>query len=279
MVLAEDDFAPVVGATAFDFETVPGATQVATLEATDGDLADAMGGALAWTILAGGDGSLFDLTPAGVLSFKAAPDAANPGDADADGVYELQVRVTDGYNPVDADIEVRVVVPAPKLSVAGAEGAEDEGVEFTVTLSETAAADVTATWTASIGSDDTADAADLTATTTDMVTVAAGATTTRFTVPVMNDTTDEDDQTFTVTLSSVSSNALLGAATAKGTIEDDDDPPTLGIRQPRNEHDENEFLCERDGEAVGRERKDGDGDLDGVDRKRRHGAGRRTSST
>ena len=117
----------------------------------------------------------------------------------------------------------------PKLSIAGAEGAEDEGVEFTVTLSETGAADVTATWTASFGSDDTADAADLTATTTDMVTVAAGATTTTFTVPVANDTTDEDDQTFTVTLSGVSSNALLGAATAKGTIEDDDDPPTLTV--------------------------------------------------
>ena len=229
MYLVEDDFAPVVGATAFDFETVPGVTQVATLEATDGDLEDAVGGALAWTIRGGTDRGLFDLTPAGVLSFKAAPDAANPGDADADGVYELQVRVTDGYNPVDADIEVRVVVPAPKLSVAGAEGAEDEGVEFTVTLSETSTEAVTATWTASIESGDTAVAADLTATTTDMVTVAAGATTTTFTVPVANDTTDEDDQTFTVTLSGVSSNALLGAATAKGTIEDDDDPPTVGI--------------------------------------------------
>ena len=203
--------------------TVPGATQVATLEATDGDLEDAMGGALAWTIQGGTDRGLFDLTPAGVLSFKAAPDAANPGDADADGVYELQVRVTDGYNPVDADIEVRVAVPAPTLSIADAEGAEDEGVEFTVTLSATSTADVTATWTASIESGDTATAADLTATTTGMVTVAAGATTTTFTVPVANDTTVEDDQTFTVTLSGVSPSSLAQLAadpTATGTIND-----------------------------------------------------------
>ena len=120
----------------------------------------------------------------------------------------------------------------PRLSVDDAEGAEDEGVEFTVTLSEAVADEVTATWTASIESGDTAVAADLTATTTDMVTVAAGATTAKFTVPVNNDTTDEPDQTFTVTLSNPSPASLVQLAadpTARGTIEDEDDPPTVGI--------------------------------------------------
>ena len=52
----------------------------------------------------------------------------------------------------------------------------------------------------------------------------ADATSTKFTVPVTDDTTDEEDETFTVTLSNVSSNAQLAAdPTAEGTIVDDDD--------------------------------------------------------
>ena len=125
-------------------------------------------------------------------------------------------------------------VTKPTLGIADAEGAEAAGVEFTVTLSATSTEAVTATWTASIGSGDTADTADLTATTTGIVTVAAGDMTATFTVPVADDATDEADETFTVTLSGVSSNATISAtaSTATGTITDDDaavTKPTLGI--------------------------------------------------
>ena len=49
-------------------------------------------------------------------------------------------------------------------------------------------------------------------------------------MPTVQDSTVEDDETFTVTLSGVSSNAQLASdPTAKGTIVDDDDPPTSGI--------------------------------------------------
>ena len=114
--------------------------------------------------------------------------------------------------------------PAPTLSVADASDAENDGkVEFTVTLSEAAATAVTATWTASIETDDTAVAADLGTTKTGTVTVAAGNMMGTFEVPVVNDATDEGDETFTVTLSSPSSNAKLETdPTATGTIEDDD---------------------------------------------------------
>ena len=116
----------------------------------------------------------------------------------------------------------------PTLSIADAEGDEDDGVEFTATLTAAAAADVTATWTASIESGDTASAADLATTKTGPVTVTAGDVEAKFTVPVNDDTTDEPDQTFTVTLSGVSSNAQLAAdPTAKGTIIDDDTAPTV----------------------------------------------------
>ncbi len=123
-------------------------------------------------------------------------------------------------------------ITLPTLSVADASDAENDGeVEFTVTLSEAAATAVTATWTASIETGDTAVAADLGTTTTGTVTVAIGDTMGTFEVPVVNDSTDEGDETFTVTLSNVSSNAKLETdPTAKGTIEDDDATlPTLSI--------------------------------------------------
>jgi hypothetical protein len=47
------------------------------------------------------------------------------------------------------------------------------------------------------------------------------------TVPIVNDALDEDDETFSVTLSSVFGGALLGAASAVVTIVDDDPTPTL----------------------------------------------------
>ena len=115
----------------------------------------------------------------------------------------------------------------PELSVGDAEGNEGEGMAFTVTLTEAAAAEVTATWTASIESGDTAVEADLRSKTTGTVSIVAGATTGTFTVPTVDDSTDEDDETFTVTLSGVSANAQLASdATATGTIIDDDGGPT-----------------------------------------------------
>ena len=117
----------------------------------------------------------------------------------------------------------------PSLSVAAASGTEGGDVSFTATLSEAIAADLTATWTASIGITDSAVPADLGATTTAMVTVAEGSTTATFAVATVDDATDEFDKTFTVTLSDPSTAALAADPTATGTILDNDDPPTLAI--------------------------------------------------
>ena len=111
--------------------------------------------------------------------------------------------------------------PSPTPSVAAAESNEGDDIAFTVTLSEAAAADVTATWTASIESGDTAQAEDL-GSTTGTVTVTASQTTATFTVPTTDDTTDEPDETFTLTLSSPSNATLAADPTATGTITDDD---------------------------------------------------------
>ena len=99
----------------------------------------------------------------------------------------------------------------PTLSVADAAAAEGSNVSFTVTLSAADAADVTATWTASIETGDTAVAADLGATKTGTVTVSMGNTTGTFTVATVEDSTVEVNETFTVTLSGVSSNAQLSS--------------------------------------------------------------------
>ena len=120
----------------------------------------------------------------------------------------------------------------PALSVADAAAAEGEDVEFTVELSAADAADVTFTWTASLATDDTAVAGDFTdlSAATGTLTIAAGDEMAKFTVPTAEDSADEADETFTVTLSGVSANAELGSdATAKGTIRDDDDPPAVSF--------------------------------------------------
>ena len=116
----------------------------------------------------------------------------------------------------------------PTLTIADASATEGSAVEFTVTLSPAAATDVTVEYattdgTATSDSSDP-DGADYTAPTSGAeLTISAGSTSATISIATGNDTVDEDDETFTVTLSSPSSNAALGAdKTATGTIEDDD---------------------------------------------------------
>ena len=153
----------------------------------------------------------------------------------ADTSYEARVLAKNGETDSDwSDASDAVSTNAgtalPTLSIADAEGDEDDGVEFTATLTSGVSGKVTATWTASIESGDTASAADLATTKTGEVEFDENATEATFTVQVNDDTTDEPDQTFTVTLSGVSENAQLAAdPTAEGTIDDDDPAPTVDI--------------------------------------------------
>ena len=126
-VVVEDDDATPVVTTASPIVVAENATSVATLSATDADTAAAD---LSWSIPAGAaggaDAAQFALTADGVLSFTAAKDYEAPDDADADGAYEVTVRVTDGANPVDAALVVRlsdVDDVAPVLSSASVDGA------------------------------------------------------------------------------------------------------------------------------------------------------------
>ena len=111
----------------------------------------------------------------------------------------------------------------PTLSVSDASAAEGDDVEFTVSLSAASSQQVTVGYatsggTATSGTDFTAKSSTLT--------FAANVTSKTVSVATTDDTADEEDETFTLTLSSPV-NATLGDATATGTIEDDDEPPPL----------------------------------------------------
>ena len=101
---------------------------------------------------------------------------------------------------------------------------------FTVTLSQAVSQAVTVDWEATIESGDTAVLADLGTTREGTVTIAGGDTTGTFDVATVDDATEEEGETFTVTLSDPS-NATLdpNATTATGTIlaNDDTTAPSL----------------------------------------------------
>ena len=174
--------------------------------------------------------------PTGVqttLSYSAAPSDvctvdASTGALTLAGVGECVITASaapsDDYNQGTAIYTVTV----PELtlvSVWDAQAGEGEDMTFTVRLSKTTGTDVTADWTASIESGDTAVAADLGSTTRGTVTVAAGSRTGTFSVATADDATDEENETFTVRLSNLSSNSQIGDPGATGTIIDDDVSP------------------------------------------------------
>lgn len=104
---------------------------------------------------------------------------------------------------------------------------------FTVTLTEASEEPVTVNYTTSNG---TATAGSDYTATTSSVTFAPGETSKTISVPVVGDTTDEPDETFTVTLSlpatpTAPPRATIGDGTATGTIVDDD----TGVANPPNE--------------------------------------------
>jgi hypothetical protein len=76
-----------------------------TVEVTDVNAVDDLddeGEGLTYEITGGADAGLFQINPqTGELTFVTAPDFENPGDADGDNVYEVQVTVTDSNDGTD----------------------------------------------------------------------------------------------------------------------------------------------------------------------------------
>ena len=112
------------------------------------------------------------------------------------------------------------------MSVADAEATEGDPAEFAVTLSAASGQTVTVGVATSIESSDTALAGDFTAVPATTLTFMPGDTAETVMVQTTEDTLDEPDETFTLTLSSPS-NVTLGDATATGTIRDTTTMPTI----------------------------------------------------
>ena len=123
--------------------------------------------------------------------------------------------------PLSHSLSATVAGPAgiPAVSVSDASAAEGDAVAFTVSLSAASSRQVTVDYatsdgTATSGTDFTAESGTLT--------FAANETSKTVSVATTDDSVDEEDETFTLTLSSPA-NATLGDATATGTINDDDE--------------------------------------------------------
>ena len=131
-----------------------------------------------------------------------------------------------GINVAISDNDSAVVNFA-LASVSQAEGSSP--MAFTVTLSNPVASGVTLNVNSAFG---TALAADFTPITGGTVSFAASSTTPQtVNVVIANDALDENDETFSLSLSNLvaTGNVTLGAASAAGTILDDDATPTLAI--------------------------------------------------
>ncbi len=115
------------------------------------------------------------------------------------------------------------VTAPPPLSISIADASGNEGGNASFTVSKTGTGAVTLGWKASIGGSDTAASGDLGATTYGRVSFASADTSETFTVATAQDTTDESNETFTVTLTPLSGSANLTDGTAAGTITDDDE--------------------------------------------------------
>ncbi len=154
----------------------------------------------------------------GVLSHAAS--SADPG-YNGIAVAGFTVSITDNDS---------AVVGFAPAAVSQAEGMSP--MMFTVTLSNPVASGVTLTVNSSNGS---AGAADFTPIVAGTVTFAPSSMTAQtVNVTIANDALDEDDETFGLTLSGLTAtgNVSLGAASATGTIVDDDATPTLSITSP-----------------------------------------------
>ena len=111
----------------------------------------------------------------------------------------------------------------PEASIADVSGLEDSvgNLSFDVTLDTASGKEITLDYATA---DDTATAGSDYTQTNETLTFSAGETTKTIDVPVLEDGSPEEDETFTVTLSKAV-NVTIGDSTGTGTILDDDPVP------------------------------------------------------
>ncbi|TAL13198.1 MAG: DUF4347 domain-containing protein, partial [Aquabacterium sp.] len=145
-VTAVNDNTPVItsnggGATA-SVNVAENATAVTTVTATDADLPAQT---LTYSIVGGADQALFTINAStGALAFVSGRDRENPTDADADGVYEVTVQVSDGSLTDTQAISVTVTAVNDNTPVITSNGG---GASASINVAENATAVTTVTAT------------------------------------------------------------------------------------------------------------------------------------
>ncbi|HEY1140702.1 MAG TPA: Calx-beta domain-containing protein, partial [Lysobacter sp.] len=197
-------------------------------------------GNVSWTCLAAGTSTCG--TPNGIgdvsLTANIAAGAGNTitivvtGTAPASGTIGANTATvtppggTTDPVPGDNTDTVDPVPVTPTVSINSASVAEGDSVVFTVSLSGPSATDVSVTLNTANG---TAIApGDYIAQSGLTVTILAGNTTATVSVPTIEDTLFEGDETFTATISNPVG-ATIGTATGTGTITDNDTQPAVSI--------------------------------------------------
>ena len=149
-------------------------------------------------------------------------------EADEDFTLTLNNASNAGIDVGTATATITDNESTPTLTIADARATESGAVEFTVTLDPASSSDVTVEYATTDGTAtaDSADpdGADYTAPASGaQLIISASQTSGTISIATGDDTVFEADETFTVTLASPSSNAVLGTQkTATGTIENND---------------------------------------------------------
>ena len=101
----ENEHAPVFTRGTTMVDVAEGTTAVTTVVATDEDA----GQTVTFTLTGGADESKFSITPAGILTFKTAPDFEMPTDTGSDNMYEITITATDNGTPEKTAIQALTI--------------------------------------------------------------------------------------------------------------------------------------------------------------------------
>ena len=94
---------PVIDGSTTSYSVIENQTSAFTVSASDAD-----GDSLTYSISGGEDGSLFNISSAGIVTFITAPDFEVPTDSNGDNSYALTVSVTDGTASASQNFSVTV---------------------------------------------------------------------------------------------------------------------------------------------------------------------------
>ena len=224
--VTDDDAAPRITNDTTSYTAPENSTDtIVGLAATDED-----GDVLTWSIVGGADRDAFRLRTLGdgmrqveALSFTEAQDFEAPGDQGGDGTYEVTVEVTDGFNPVTAELTVALTAAPPVVTIeAGPDVVEGDTAVFTLRRSGTTTAallDVNV----SVSEDGDVVAPANEGTTT--VAFGVGAATTTLLVATMDDTQAKEHSTVTVAFTPGVGYVIGEPASAAVPVRDNDEAP------------------------------------------------------